>query len=246
MAVGCHDDIELRAGIGQVGNTGAINTILVLHVHVHNANDDIHLILDLVDDLPALVHRVGDGPALKVLGVPAGDVGGDHADDADLDTALVDDGIAVGQRLALRAVDVARQHLGFLLGEHFFQRGHAIVVLMVAGDIDIVADGVLGRDHRVDLVIEEQFCRVCLDGIARVHHQRGLGAGFPDRSGLLGHAAGSVFLVGGVIPGVKLAVGIAGSKDLQVHAPQVFDVTGSSRGGQTAHGSSRSRCTGHA
>ncbi len=47
---------------------------------------------------------------------------------------------------------------------------------MVAGDIDIVADGVLGSDHRVDLVIEEQFCRVCLDGIARVHDQRGLGA----------------------------------------------------------------------
>ena len=110
---------------------------------------------------------------------------------------------------------------------------------MVAGDVDVVADGVLGGDHGVHVIVEEQLGGVCLDGVACIHHQGGLGAGFLDGGGLLGHAAGGILLVGGVIPGVKLAVGVAGGQDLQIHAPQVLDVTGRCRRGQTADRGSR-------
>ena len=68
MAVGGDDDVELRAGVGQIGDAGAVDAVLVVGVHVHDAEDNVHLILDLVDDLAALVHGVGDGPALEVLG----------------------------------------------------------------------------------------------------------------------------------------------------------------------------------
>ena len=246
VAVSGDDDVELGAGICQVGDAGAIDAVLIVNIHMHNADDDIHIVLDLINDLAALVHRVGDSPALEVLGVPAGDVGSDHTDDADLDAALFDDGVAVRQRLAFGAVDVAGQHLGLLLGEHLFQRSHAIVVLMVAGDVDIVADGVLSSDHGVDIVVQEQLSGVCLNGVACIHDQRGLGAVLLDGSCLLGHAAGGVGLVGGVIPGVKLTVGIAGGKYLQVHAPQVFDAGSGSSRDQTAHCGGGSRCTGHA
>lgn len=117
---------------------------------------------------------------------------------------------------------------------------------MVAGDVDIVADGVLSSDHGVDIVVQEQLSGVCLNGVARIHDQRGPGAVLLDGSCLLGHAAGGVGLVGGVIPGVKLTVGIAGGKDLQVHAPQVFDAGSGSSRDQTAHCGGGSRCTGHA
>ena len=246
VTVSGDDDVELRAGICQVGDAGAIDAVLIVNIHMHNADDDIHIVLDLINDLAALVHRVGNSPALEVLGVPAGDVGSDHTDDADLDAALVDDGVAIRQRLAFGAVDVAGQHLGLLLGEHLFQRGHAIVVLMVAGDVDIVADGILSSDHGVDIVVQEQLSGVCLNRVACIHDQRGLGAVLLDGSCLLGHAAGGVGLVGGVIPGVKLTVGIAGGKDLQVHAPQVFDAGSGSSRDQTAHCGGGSRCTGHA
>jgi len=93
--------------------------------------DNVHLILDLVDDFAALVHRVGDGPALKVLGVPAGDVGRDHADDADLDAALVDDGVAIRQRLALGAVDVAGQDFALLESYLSYARRLRLVVLVL-------------------------------------------------------------------------------------------------------------------
>ena len=106
---------------------------------------------------------------------------------------------------------------------------------MVAGDVDIVADGVLSSDHGVDIVVQEQLSGVCLNGVACIHDQRGLGAVLLDGSCLLGHAAGGVGLVGGVIPGVKLTVGIAGGKDLQVHAPQVFDAGSGSSRDQTTH-----------
>ena len=245
MAVGGDDDVELRAGVGQIGDAGAVDAVLVVGVHVHDAKDDVHLILDLVDDLAALVHGVGDGPALEVLGIPAGDVGRDHADDADLDAALVDDGVAIRQRLALGAVDVAGQDFCLLLGEHLFQRGHAIVVLVVASDVDVIADGVLGSDHGVDIVVQEQLGRVCLNGVACIHDQRGLGAVLLDGGGLLGYAAGGVCLVGSVIPRVKLAVGVAGGEDLQVHAPQVLDAGCRSSRGQTAHCGGSGRCTGH-
>ena len=117
---------------------------------------------------------------------------------------------------------------------------------MVAGDVDIVADGVLSSDHGVDIVVQEQLSGVCLNGVACIHDQRGLGAVLLDGSCLLGHAAGGVGLVGGVIPGVKLTVGIAGGKDLQVHAPQVFDAGSVSSRDQTTHCGGGSRCTGHA
>ena len=76
MAVAAHDDVELGAGIGQIGDAGAIDTVLVLGIHVHDADQNIHLILDLINDLAALVHRVGDLPALQILGIPADDVWG--------------------------------------------------------------------------------------------------------------------------------------------------------------------------
>ena len=87
MAVAAHDDVELGAGIGQIGDAGAIDTVLVLGIHVHDADQNIHLILDLINDLAALVHRVGDLPALQILGIPADDVWGvTIANDTDLDS----------------------------------------------------------------------------------------------------------------------------------------------------------------
>ncbi len=96
------------------------------------------------------------------------------------------------------------------------------------------------------VVMEVASHALALNRVAGIHDQRGLGAVLLDGSCLLGHAAGCVGLVGGVIPGVKLTVGIAGGKDLQVHAPQVFDAGSGSSRDQTAHCGGGSRCTGHA
>ena len=236
VAVAAHDDVELGAGIGQIGDAGAIDTVLVLGIHVHDADQNIHLILDLINDLAALVHRVGDLPALQILGIPADDVGGDHANDTDLDGALLDDGVAVGQRGAVRCVNVAGEHLGLLLSHDLFQHIHAVVVLMVAGGPDIIADGIHGSDHGMQVIVQEQLCGVGLNGIACIHHQRVPGAALLDGGRLLGHTAGSICLVGSVVPWVEFAVGIAGGKDLQIHAPQGLDVTGGCRGCHAAGG----------
>ena len=239
VAVGRDDDVKLGAGVGQVGDARAVDAVLVLGVHVHDADQDVDLVLDLVDDLAALVHGVGDGPAGQVDGVPPGDVGGDHADQADLDVLLLDDGVAVGQGGAVGGVDVAGQDLGVLLADDVLQGVHAVVVLMVAGHPHIVADGVHGGHHGVDVVFEEELGRVALDGVARVHHQGVGGAQLLDGGGLLGHAAAGVRLVGRVVPGIKLAVGVAGGQDLQVHGegPE----RGSRCRGRGAHYSRRCR-----
>ena len=53
-----------------------MGAVLVLGIHVHDADQNIHLILDLINDLAALVHGVGDSPTLQIFGIPADDVGG--------------------------------------------------------------------------------------------------------------------------------------------------------------------------
>ena len=50
---------------------------------------------------------------------------------------------------------------------------------MVAGDVDIVADGVLSSDHGVDIVVQEQFSGVCLNGVACIHDQAWSWCGSP-------------------------------------------------------------------
>src|SRR5699024_8300968 len=238
VAVGCDDDVELRAGVGQVGHARAIDAVFVLGVHVHDADQDIHLGFDLVADVAAFVHGVGDGPARQVDRIPAGDVGGDHADEADFEVLFPDDGIAVGQGGAVGGIDVAGQDLGVLLGHDLLQGVHAVIVLMVARDPDVVADGVQCGDHGVDIVRQEQLGRIALDGVARVDHQ-GVGrAQLFDGGGLLGDAAGGVLLVGRVVPGVELAVGIAGGQNLQIHGE---GPEGSCRRGRRSAYHSRSR-----
>lgn len=90
---------------------------------------------------------------------------------------------------------------------------------MVAGGPDIIADGIHGSDHGMQVIVQEQLCGVGLNGIACIHHQRVPGAALLDGGRLLGHTAGSICLVGGVVPWIEFAVGIAGGKDLQIHAP---------------------------
>lgn len=90
---------------------------------------------------------------------------------------------------------------------------------MVAGGPDIIADGIHGSDHGMQVIVQEQLCGVGLNGIACIHHQRVPGAALLDGGRLLGHTAGSICLVGSVVPWIEFAVGIAGGKDLQIHAP---------------------------
>ena len=145
-------------------------------------------------------------------------LGGDHADHADLDILLLEDGIAVGQRRAVGGIDVAGQDLGILLGHHLLGDIQAIVVLVVARHPDVIADGVHGRHHGVHVVVQEKLGRIALDGVACINHQGIGGAELLDGCGLLGYAAAGVGLVGRVVPWIKFAVGVAGGQDLQIHA----------------------------
>ena len=47
---------------------------------------------------------------------------------------------------------------------------------MVAGGPNIIADGIHGSDHGMQVIVQEQFCGVGLNGIACIHHQRVPGA----------------------------------------------------------------------
>ena len=172
----------------------------------------------------ASIHRVGQGLKGQLLhallgAVPAGDVGGVHADDGHLDAAPLHNGVArAGEIAAVGVLDVGRQDGHFSLIQDGFQGVNAEVELMVAQCPGVVAHVVHGGGHRVVrgvLGVEIVGHDGALDIVARVDED-GVGILCPDLLDVgiqPGHAvvgALSVVLIG-VAPDV--AVHIRGTQN---------------------------------
>lgn len=139
--------IEFGAGVQYVGHAGIGQAVFILEAHVEHAQQHVILSLDGVDDFARLLQRVRHRAIRQVGRVPAGDARRDHADDGDAHAALFKDGIAVGDGSAVFIGDIAGEHFAVHVGDGLANDVHAVVVLVVAGDPDVIVQGVDGLDH---------------------------------------------------------------------------------------------------
>ena len=216
VIVGSDDDVDLGAGVSQIVSAGVGNTVLVVLTHVLGGNDDVDLILDLVDDLLGLLDGISDGVVLQVLCVPADDVGGDHADDSNLHTLDLLDDIASTQSSAVSVVDITAQEVAFKIGGQTAQSVNAVVELMVARNPDVIVHQVQALDHGMDVIFEEQLCRVALDGITAVNDQGVVVSDFVDEGSQLSDTASCALCIQSVVIGNELAVQVRGGQDLDL------------------------------
>ena len=130
------EDVHLGALLQDgLAGVGAVGGVLGLQTGVGTDHDDVGAAADGVD---ALVHRVGQGLKGQLLhallgAVPAGNVGGVHADDGHLDAAPLHNGVAgTGEIAAVGVLDVGRQHRHLGLSQDGFQGVNAEVEFMVS------------------------------------------------------------------------------------------------------------------
>ena len=103
-------------------------------------NTDQHIIasLNLINNRPCLLQRVGHFAALQVGGIPSGNIRSHHSDHGDPDSVHRQNSTAVCNALPFFIIDIAGENLAVQVCNRLLRDLHAIVVIMVSRDPDII------------------------------------------------------------------------------------------------------------
>ena len=192
----------------------AFHAVFAFQTVVNRTNHHIRLALQLCQNLSGFLHGRGEGHLIIAGGVgrlPLGNMGRVDAKDRHFDAVYIKNRVGILPASAVGLVDIASQRLSLECRNGLLQAGKFKVKLMVAQNPGIVANGIHGLDHGVDIFIAEFLDVVGLQAVACIDQQqvRVLGPLLCDNRRHMGHT-GCTFRIGGIVKGIDHAMEIAG------------------------------------
>ena len=126
---------------------------------MENTHQDVVFSFDIFNDFARFLKRIGHIAALKVRGIPAGNIRSHHADHGYAHTVLLQNGIPVRNGIPVSVIYISGQRLAVQIGNGLFDRIDPEVIFMVACYPYIILQCVHGPDHRVNVLTAEKYFR---------------------------------------------------------------------------------------
>ena len=129
--MGGHHHIKFRAIVQNIRHSGVRQTIFIVNAHMENAYQDIIFSFDTVDNSARFLKRIGHGTALKVRGIPAGNIRSHHADQGYANAVLLQNGISVRYGIPVSVIYISGKGFAVQIGDGLFDRIDPEIILMI-------------------------------------------------------------------------------------------------------------------